>query len=113
MYCMVYTAVYEELVEMRRACGTRAHLKAILGVGELGNASNIYRASWVSMLAGAHCPLTCPPTCPPTLPLRYAHDTTHHSVHSQVLLYSTADFEYCTVRSVLLYIVCVCVCVLV
>ena len=37
---------------MRHACGERAHLKVILAVGELGSASNIYKASWVSMLAG-------------------------------------------------------------
>ncbi|XP_013141487.1 PREDICTED: deoxyribose-phosphate aldolase [Papilio polytes] len=44
--------VYNEVVQMRKACGD-AHLKVILGVGELGTYENVYKASMISMLAGA------------------------------------------------------------
>ncbi|VVC92837.1 unnamed protein product [Leptidea sinapis] len=44
--------LYNEVLEMRNACG-KAHLKVILGVGELGTYENVYMASMVSMLAGA------------------------------------------------------------
>ncbi|KAJ2946916.1 hypothetical protein O0L34_g16257 [Tuta absoluta] len=44
--------VFDEVSQMRKACG-EAHLKVILGVGELGTYENIYKASMVSMLAGA------------------------------------------------------------
>nr|CAG4644918.1 EOG090X08W6 [Leptodora kindtii] len=44
--------VYDELVEMRKACGP-AHMKSILAVGELSNLTNIYRASLVAMMAGS------------------------------------------------------------
>ena len=37
---------------MKEACGT-AHMKAILGVGELGTMENIYKASMVCMQAGS------------------------------------------------------------
>lgn len=45
--------LYEEVVEMRKACGNRAHLKAILGIGECGTMENVYKASMVCMMAGA------------------------------------------------------------
>lgn len=44
--------LYNEVREMRNACGS-AHLKVILGVGELGSYENVYKASMVSMMAGA------------------------------------------------------------
>ncbi|KPI97949.1 Putative deoxyribose-phosphate aldolase [Papilio xuthus] len=44
--------LYNEVVQMRQACGA-AHLKVILGVGELGSYRNVYKASLISMLAGA------------------------------------------------------------
>ncbi|XP_063839570.1 deoxyribose-phosphate aldolase [Ostrinia nubilalis] len=47
-----WDAVYEEVKEMRLAC-KGAHLKVILGVGELGSYENVYKASMVSMYAGA------------------------------------------------------------
>ena len=36
---------------MKEACGD-AHLKTILATGELGNLTNIYKASVVCMMAG-------------------------------------------------------------
>ncbi|XP_064542845.1 deoxyribose-phosphate aldolase-like [Drosophila montana] len=48
-----WQGVYDEVVLMRQACGTRAHLKTILAVGELGSMENVYKASMVCMLAGA------------------------------------------------------------
>lgn len=45
--------LYDEVVEMRSACGNAAHLKAILGIGECGTMQNVYKASIVCMMAGA------------------------------------------------------------
>jgi deoxyribose-phosphate aldolase len=47
-----WNALYEEMRDYRRACGT-AHVKAILATGELGTLANVARASWVCMMAGA------------------------------------------------------------
>lgn len=47
-----WTALYEEVREMREACG-EAHMKAILATGELKTLSNVYKASMVAMMAGA------------------------------------------------------------
>ncbi|KAA0184551.1 hypothetical protein HAZT_HAZT005825 [Hyalella azteca] len=44
--------LYAEVQAMREACGD-AHMKVILGVGELGSLTTVYRASLVSMMAGA------------------------------------------------------------
>lgn len=44
--------VYDELVEMRKACG-ESHMKSILAVGELSTLTNVYRASLVAMMAGS------------------------------------------------------------
>ena len=38
---------------MKETCGTRAHMKAILAVGELGSMTNVYKASLVCMMAGS------------------------------------------------------------
>ncbi|XP_023162195.1 deoxyribose-phosphate aldolase [Drosophila hydei] len=48
-----WEGVYNEVVQMRKACGNRAHLKTILAIGELGSMENVYKASMVCMLAGA------------------------------------------------------------
>ena len=51
-----YRAVYDEIVAVRRACGSgpgRAHLKVILETGELGGYDAVRRASWLALLAGA------------------------------------------------------------
>ena len=47
-----WTALYDEICAMREACG-KAHLKAILGTGDLRTLRNVYKASMVAMMAGA------------------------------------------------------------
>jgi deoxyribose-phosphate aldolase len=47
-----WAALYDEVRAMREACG-EAHMKAILATGELKTLSNVYKASMVSMMAGA------------------------------------------------------------
>lgn len=47
-----WQALYDEVKAFREACG-EAHLKAILATGELATLSNVARASWVAMQAGA------------------------------------------------------------
>ena len=47
-----WTALYDEICAMREACGN-AHLKAILGTGDLRTLRNVYKASMVVMMAGA------------------------------------------------------------
>ena len=47
-----WTALYDEVKAMREACGA-AHLKAILGTGDLKTLRNVYAASMVAMQAGA------------------------------------------------------------
>jgi deoxyribose-phosphate aldolase len=51
-----YGAVYDEIVAVKKACGSgdrRAHLKAILETGELAGYDDVRRASWLALLAGA------------------------------------------------------------
>ena len=47
-----WSALYDEVAAMREACG-RAHLKTILGTGDLKTLRNVYAASMVAMQAGA------------------------------------------------------------
>ncbi len=47
-----WSALYDEVRAFREACG-EAHLKTILGVGELATLTNVARASLVSMMAGS------------------------------------------------------------
>ncbi len=47
-----WPALYDEVRTMRQACGD-AHIKTILGTGELGTLRNVARASLVCMMAGA------------------------------------------------------------
>lgn len=47
-----WQSLYAEIRDYRDACG-EAHVKAILATGELGTLSNVARASWVCMMAGA------------------------------------------------------------
>ena len=47
-----WEAIYRELSAFREACG-EAHLKVILGTGELGTLKNVAKASLVAMMAGA------------------------------------------------------------
>jgi deoxyribose-phosphate aldolase len=44
--------LYDEIVSFKQACGT-AHLKVILGTGDLLTLRNVARASFVAMMAGA------------------------------------------------------------
>ncbi|HEY0283077.1 MAG TPA: deoxyribose-phosphate aldolase [Rhizomicrobium sp.] len=53
-----YRAVYDEVRAFREACGARgacgeAHLKTIIGAGDLGTLTNVGRASMACMMAGA------------------------------------------------------------
>lgn len=47
-----WSALYDEIRAFREACG-EAHLKTILGVGELATLTNVARASLVAMMAGS------------------------------------------------------------
>jgi deoxyribose-phosphate aldolase len=47
-----WQALYDEIAAFKQACG-QAHLKAILGTGDLVTLRNVARASWVAMMAGA------------------------------------------------------------
>lgn len=47
-----WPALYDEVRAFREACG-EAHLKTILATGELATLTNVARASWVCMMAGA------------------------------------------------------------
>jgi deoxyribose-phosphate aldolase len=47
-----YRAVYDEMRAFREACGP-AHVKAILGAGDLGTLVNVAKASLACMMAGA------------------------------------------------------------
>jgi deoxyribose-phosphate aldolase len=47
-----HRAVYDEMKMFREACGP-AHVKAIIGAGDLGTLTNVARASMACMMAGA------------------------------------------------------------
>ncbi len=47
-----WTALYDEIAAFKEACGP-AHMKAILGTGDLLTLRNVARASHVAMMAGA------------------------------------------------------------
>lgn len=47
-----WEALYDEVKAFREACGA-AHLKAILATGELATLTNVARAAWIAMQAGA------------------------------------------------------------
>jgi deoxyribose-phosphate aldolase len=47
-----WQALYDEIAEFKRACGS-AHMKVILGTGDLLTLRNVARASLVAMMAGA------------------------------------------------------------
>jgi len=50
--CGEWKELYDEISAMKKACGA-AHMKTILGVGELGTLQNVYKASLVAMMAGS------------------------------------------------------------
>jgi deoxyribose-phosphate aldolase len=45
--------LYQEIQQMKEACGPNVHMKTILAVGELGSLANVYKASLVAMMAGS------------------------------------------------------------
>jgi deoxyribose-phosphate aldolase len=47
-----WKGLYEEVQAYREACG-EAHMKTILATGELATLTNVAKASWVCMMAGA------------------------------------------------------------
>jgi deoxyribose-phosphate aldolase len=47
-----WNALYDEVAAFKEACGG-AHMKAILGTGDLLTLRNVARASWVAMMAGS------------------------------------------------------------
>jgi deoxyribose-phosphate aldolase len=47
-----WNALYDEVAAFKEACGP-AHMKAILGTGDLLTLRNVARASWVAMMAGS------------------------------------------------------------
>ncbi|CAB4650259.1 unannotated protein [freshwater metagenome] len=48
-----YIGVFNEIVQIRELCGTRAHLKVIFETGELVTYDNVRKASFLAMAAGA------------------------------------------------------------
>ncbi|KAF2905925.1 hypothetical protein ILUMI_00254 [Ignelater luminosus] len=48
-----WETLYQEIKQMKEACGSEAHMKSILATGELGNLSNVYKASMIAMMAGS------------------------------------------------------------
>jgi len=47
-----WQSIYDEVKAFREACG-EAHIKTILATGELSTLTNVAKASWVCMMAGA------------------------------------------------------------
>lgn len=48
-----WQGVYDEVKLCKHACGKHVHMKTILGTGDLGTLTNVYKASMVSMMAGS------------------------------------------------------------
>ena len=48
-----WKALYDEIRQFRDTCGDAAHMKTILGTGDLGTLTQIYQASLVAMMAGS------------------------------------------------------------
>jgi deoxyribose-phosphate aldolase len=47
-----WRALYDEVKQFRQTCGSAAHMKSILAVGELATLKQVYQASLVAMMAG-------------------------------------------------------------
>jgi deoxyribose-phosphate aldolase len=47
-----WPALYDEVAQCKAACG-KAHMKTILGTGDLKTLRNVGKASWVAMMAGS------------------------------------------------------------
>ncbi len=52
VFAAKWRELYDEIAEFKQACGS-AHLKVILGTGDLLTLRNVARASFVAMMAGA------------------------------------------------------------
>jgi deoxyribose-phosphate aldolase len=48
-----WARLYDEVKQFREACGSAAHMKTILGTGDLGTLKQVYQASLVAMMAGS------------------------------------------------------------
>ncbi|MGW8250400.1 MAG: deoxyribose-phosphate aldolase, partial [Anaerolineales bacterium] len=48
-----WRALYDEVSLFREACGETAHMKSILGTGNLATLKQVYKASMVAMMAGS------------------------------------------------------------
>lgn len=48
-----WQALYDEVKQFRETCGEAAHMKTILGCGDLATLKQIYQASLVAMMAGS------------------------------------------------------------
>jgi deoxyribose-phosphate aldolase len=48
-----WKSLYDEIAQFRRTCGEAAHMKTILGTGDLGTLKQVYQASLVAMMAGS------------------------------------------------------------
>jgi deoxyribose-phosphate aldolase len=48
-----WQSLYDEIKLFRQTCGSSAHMKTILGVGDLATLKQIYQASLVAMMAGS------------------------------------------------------------
>jgi deoxyribose-phosphate aldolase len=48
-----WQTLYDEVRRFREACGETAHMKTILGAGDLGTLKQVYQASLVAMMAGS------------------------------------------------------------
>jgi deoxyribose-phosphate aldolase len=48
-----WRALYDEIRQFREACGSFAHMKTILAVGDLATLKQVYQASLVAMMAGS------------------------------------------------------------
>ena len=48
-----WQALYDEVKQFRETCGESAHMKSILGTGDLATLRQVYQASLVAMMAGS------------------------------------------------------------
>ena len=48
-----WEVVYNEVKLCKQVCGDQVHMKTILGTGDLGTLTNVYKASMVAMMAGS------------------------------------------------------------
>jgi deoxyribose-phosphate aldolase len=48
-----WQALYDEVKQFRETCGETAHMKSILGAGDLATLRQVYQASLVAMMAGS------------------------------------------------------------